>query len=967
VEVDPSWVIGPGDTLLKKALGQAVVQFPVSLAKQQADIQTGQRDHIDVKEAAEDATGAALGAVALHVGAKGIEHLGKFAKDLINPLESIPEQGPDDLGKPSIVEGEQPTVPDQAKANEALAPKEAPAPVTPEPTISHEELTAPEAPEAPAPVDAPVVPEDAIGHEDLVASEQPPLDKQEIINEALAPKEAPVAPHDDPIIPDYEIDPYPTELSDVQGRPLSHAEAPANDRVAPSSEPAIPELSPYEDDLLPPANDLPPVSRFNELKTDPDGTKYIHYTTDAGDTLPIKMGIEPDGTAEIAVDQFGDGVNKLGPAEIRKAMYGLMDEYPEIKRFGGYRRSGAGKGRVQEIAPPPRPAPANEAGDGGIVGKLAEKAGDLLSDERGSLGPGKGYRAMRDADLNTEADEEIPSAFYSLAEGLRRAVHARGQMKQDWSDELSKRFAKVAETQHHTSGMEGFHAEKAALRGKMPTPDDFAKITGIEPEDIEAMFNHFRDHSSLRPGESLHAREGFEKLLRGDVPAPNEIRAMAKTLPPHMMRQLIKERSLLSKVMAEFASTANVPRALMASFDLSAPLRQGVFMIGRKEFYTALGPMVKAAFSPKYAEAMRENIVRNKLYPVMEASGLAIGKIVNGKNGRPMMAELAEKEEPFMSKFAEKIPILGVGVRASERAFNTFIYKLRADNFTNMYKLGRAEGKVWDEASTRSLSKMINSFTGRGNLGHMMNNSAPMLNALFFSPRLIKSRFDAINPVFYAKLDPFVRKQAVYSIVRFAAAATSVMGLAKIAGAEVDPNPLNADGWKIKHGNTRWDILGGEQQAVRLMTTLAADMGKTVHDIYKDGHTTGPKYGQKTAMDTAGQFLRNKLSPDIGLLVNIAMGNTPTGEDLNPYKEGEGLVIPMSVSDTIDAVKDLRKEGVNLDKALVTGLLMTLPSYLGTGVSTYEPREKKEKGKDEFSDFDAFDNPDKSADFAGFE
>jgi hypothetical protein len=141
-EVDPSWVIGPGDTLLKKAIGQAAVQFPVSLAKQEADIQTGKRDHVDVKEAAEDATGAALGAVALHVGAKGIEHLGKFAKDLINPLESIPEQGPDDLGKPSIVEDEQPPVPDQAKANEALAPKEAPAPVTPEPTISHEELTA---------------------------------------------------------------------------------------------------------------------------------------------------------------------------------------------------------------------------------------------------------------------------------------------------------------------------------------------------------------------------------------------------------------------------------------------------------------------------------------------------------------------------------------------------------------------------------------------------------------------------------------------------------------------------------------------------------------------------------------------------------------------------------------------------------------------------------------------------------
>jgi len=92
---------------------------------------------------------------------------------------------------------------------------------------------------------------------------------------------------------------------------------------------------------------------FTEVKSDPDGTKYLEYKASNGDTIPIKLGID-DGTGEIAIDQFSTKANRLGPGEIRNAMYDLMQMYPEIKRFGGYRRSGASAGRVQEIEPSPR-------------------------------------------------------------------------------------------------------------------------------------------------------------------------------------------------------------------------------------------------------------------------------------------------------------------------------------------------------------------------------------------------------------------------------------------------------------------------------------------------------------------------------------------------------------------------------------------------------------------------------------
>lgn len=93
----------------------------------------------------------------------------------------------------------------------------------------------------------------------------------------------------------------------------------------------------------------PKSGLFNEVRRLDDGTMFLEYNASDGSRLPIKMAIEADGTAEIAVDQFSTQSNRLGPAEMRKAMLALAEDYPEIKKFAGFRRSGAGAGRVQEI------------------------------------------------------------------------------------------------------------------------------------------------------------------------------------------------------------------------------------------------------------------------------------------------------------------------------------------------------------------------------------------------------------------------------------------------------------------------------------------------------------------------------------------------------------------------------------------------------------------------------------------
>lgn len=1021
--VDPTYLFGGfGKNVVRRIVSQAAGQGGASVVRQQVEKNTGQRKKIDPKQVLTD---AALGAV-FQGGAEGIAKTAKTAKRMVMPdeihVDDLVPVAPEDLGQPHVVADEQPSVQAQAETNEALAP----------------------APESPTPT------------------------------------------------------------------PREHGP-------------------------------------FVEHSEDAQGNKSLTYKASNGETLPIKMGIDPDGTAEIAIDQFSTKANRLGPREIRSAMNDLMDMYPEIKRFGGYRRSGAGKGRVQEIEPnrpvsstredlgnqylseiedlgrqhdagkvsnadydtriadienrykfikepeaapedmtsiPPadpiqnirdrfvapevrefhgnlmsrvadKAAAAKQAGDAlHDSGELPYKVGDqfltpkakeagqdpwtvvghyvdpknperygyrvergagedreagtmlvsdpaadarrpeydrkadvskwenlsgsnehpfvdasaegrppldntgyekhtpyvetpapdndvnrvdaakkfvknILDDESGSLG----YR-----DKNVEPEPEYPESIHKLAKALRDAVPARAKTKTLYSEERSRRVAEMAKARHATSGIEGFHAEKSKLKGELPTAE-YEGLHGLEQADINELFDHVKNHPNLGWLQSISARDGLTKILQGQVPTSSEISLLSRTMPPELIRSLMKNRNWFGKAMDAAANVLNVPKALMASYDISAPLRQGVFLIGRKEFYSSLAPMVKSFGSPKYAAAVRENIYRDPLFAEMQDSGLSV-PVFKGHNNGPHLAEL---EEPYMTNLAQHIPVVGLGVRASERAYTTFVYKLRADTFRTLYHAGRAAGKQWDHQSLKDLSKFINTFTGRGDLGKF-NNAAPILNSALFSPKLLKSRIDSLNPKFYASLDPFVRKEALKSILSFATIAGTALGLAKLAGAEVGADPRKADGWKIKVGDTRYDILGGEQQLVRLLGnvgTYAADKGKQVA-------TTGKiksNYKDKTAIDNVGQFLRNKESPDVSLAHDFLAGRDAIGRDFNAETAIGSRVTPLSAQDWYSAADDLRKNGAPVDEAIIKGLIKSSPGLLGVGVQTYPPHVKSSKAK----------------------
>src|SRR3990167_7293667 len=369
----------------------------------------------------------------------------------------------------------------------------------------------------------------------------------------------------------------------------------------------------------------------------------------------------------------------------------------------------------------------------------------------------------------------------------------------------------------------------------------------------------------------------------------------------------------MQKLFEGAANVLNVPRSLMASFDLSAPLRQGVFLIGRpKQWGSSFKNMFKAFASEDAYKALQQQIKSRPTYTQMRQSNLAITDLSSSLKGR---------EEAFMSNLAEKIPIIGRVVRASGRAYTGFLTKLRADTFDDILK--STNGKYADD-----IAKFVNSATGRGDLG-ALNRAAVALNSLLFSPRLVASRLNLINPVFYTKLAPPVRKEALKSLFTFLGTGMTVLTLAELSGAEVGKDPRSADFGKIKIGNTRIDIWGGFQQQIKLAAQLMS--GQLVSSTTGKIYTLGEGYRPLTRLDILQRAAEYKEAPIPSFVTSLLRGQTLIGEPLSIKSETAKLFVPLAIKDIFEIIKEHQAKGIPL---------APLP-FFGIGVQTYKSEPKK--------------------------
>lgn len=396
-----------------------------------------------------------------------------------------------------------------------------------------------------------------------------------------------------------------------------------------------------------------------------------------------------------------------------------------------------------------------------------------------------------------------------------------------------------------------------------------------------------------------------------------------------ILKQRYENRSKYEKGRDKVLDVLNVPRTIMASMDFSAPLRQGIVASISHPRTAALAAqrMFQSAFSQKNFDRWFYELKESPRYDLMKETKLGIAD--------PHSPFLTAKEEAYMNNMAEKIPIVGKLIKGSERAYVMYLNKMRVDLFNRFADRFEEQGKTY-ENSKELYDKMagyVNNQTGRGNLGKL-EEYAPIFNTLLFSPRLMASRINLLNPYYFDKLPKELKVMYAKDMAKFIGLGITVLGLAKLAGGgddedkiTVEDDPRSSDFGKIKQGDTRWDIWGGFQPYIRVLAQVITGERKSSNTGNVQELDGKGAFGTDRT-DIVKRFIRGKLAPVPAIAVNFFSGETATGEKVTVAQQAEQALTPLLYSSLKESVKE---KGV---EALFT---VGIPNVFGVGTQTYKP------------------------------
>jgi len=572
------------------------------------------------------------------------------------------------------------------------------------------------------------------------------------------------------------------------------------------------------------------------------------------------------------------------------------------------------------------------------------------------------------------ADETVPKDVKKSVYNMTHEVHSDQRLIQSAND-LASKDTKLAQ--------ELFDGRHFASQGKIDSHvhlgnsliDQYNKIgdTDMAGKVYDELIS-----AATQSGQGLRAFKSISKISPQGIvryaeriadeagkPLSDELRGklveaakdVAKMEPGEMksdaiqnMIQMARQPSVWGRVGDVFKSIMSLPRAIMASGDLSFGGRQGAVLGSRfpKEWATAQAKSAKYAVNEEaFKNGMKElaNLTDSNgesLYGVFKSMDLDIPAVFGKSEEVFGRANLAE------SKAAKKV---GVGhvVAGSDRAFSGAAAELRANVAKKIIDdYGGVKGiQNWTKKDLTDLGKVINTATGRGSgkAAGWFEKAAPALSDTLFSARLWKSRLDMLNPLYYAKLSPAARKLALQSSGSFATVVGATLAAAVAAGADVESDPRSSDFGKIRVGNNRYDIMGGLQQNIVLAARQLTGEKKnsTTGEITK--LDTGG-FGKPTRLSVLGDTLQNKLSPTLALGTTLLEGKDRGGQPIkNPWGEVAKLFIPLGVSGTYDTVKNESQIAGGVSPSTVTkGIAKSSPGFGGVGVQTYGPTSPKEIG-----------------------
>ncbi len=438
--------------------------------------------------------------------------------------------------------------------------------------------------------------------------------------------------------------------------------------------------------------------------------------------------------------------------------------------------------------------------------------------------------------------------------------------------------------------------------------------------------------------EAMNSGEDRMKYGRAQVELLNYLSNLKQQAGKMSFRQTVAQP--FKHPLKTVSALSGQAKSIQASMDNSAIFRQGWKTmwthpgIWAKNGARSFHHLVRLWGQDKVMNELNADIMSRPTYDLMKKAKLDVGA----------------KEEAYPSGLPEKIPVLGRVFKASENAYTAFVQKTRADVFDKYIEIAeRTNAKALksgkpekvdlsDIDQLQSIGKMVNSLTGRGNLGKAEVYAEP-LNNLFFSPKMIKSQFDVLTqPVTGAGGSSFVRKQAAINLAKIFAGQAAVLTIARQLCPDcVELNPTSADFGKIKIGNTRFDMTGGSGGILIALAKLVTGKSKSstsnkVTNIYSG------KFGTQDGMDVVVDFFTNKLSPALALVRDRLKGENFDGKTPTIPGQALSLITPLPVKTLRELLHDpeAKKDGRFVAFAQVMDML-------GISANTYSKRSGTKK------------------------
>lgn len=382
----------------------------------------------------------------------------------------------------------------------------------------------------------------------------------------------------------------------------------------------------------------------------------------------------------------------------------------------------------------------------------------------------------------------------------------------------------------------------------------------------------------------------------------------------------LKSEAEPTTVIGTIKQTFNVIRALKTAGDVSS--------ISYQEGKSALSnPIIWMQNAMKTFADVGKSLGGQE---VLDATKADIESRPNSLNGLYKKEGLAigATEEAIPTRIQERIPIIGRILKATDEAYIGMQYRMRADVFDKMVDIANDTG-----GSTKGLGKVVNSLTGRGDLGKL-EPAANAVNDILFPPRLLKSNIDVLtgNLLDYKDMDSFARKQAAFQSIKIISGMAAIMTLANwFKKGSATTNPTSANFGQIKTGDTAFDYSAGLGSAVVLASRLA--LGQTTSAT--TGKTTQlntGKFGSETKMDVVQNYITGRGTAIGDLLFNWLQGTDYSGNKPFSLQSVLSDFEPYIVSDVSEAMKD--PNSANL-------LAVFLGSALGVFPTTDTPPTKK--------------------------